>query len=155
MAAINLPLRELELVQQKMVSTVSGPETPVKKGDAFKQELREIIASTDDIFENLNHSDTELLSNDELIDIAGRLQRLAAKYSELLSKPRSTRPDFTEIYPTIEGQRDRLDSLVETFRIAADPSMKARIRSLIDSAAHEAESPTKTNWREFVGSLHD
>jgi hypothetical protein len=68
MAANNLPLRELELVHLKMVSTISGPEMPPGKGGAFRQDLRGIIASTDEIFENLDHSDTEMLLGDELID---------------------------------------------------------------------------------------
>ena len=145
MAAIDLPLREVEAAQQKAASTAAD----------FKRDLRDLVASTDEIFLSVSETDLEGLSTHELVDIADRLEKLVARHVELLSKPRPRDPDFSDIYSAIESQCERLDSLTETFRMGADPAVHTQLLKMVEEADKDAKSGVRTNWRDLVGSLHD
>jgi hypothetical protein len=164
MAAMVLPLLELEIAERKAQTILSGLSRATEYGPVrrmwfvFKLTLdfQGIIRSTDQLLKGLEDPKIQTLSEEQLLDLAAKLETLVARRIAGLSKTRSLGVSFLDPYlRAIEQQCERFDSMAETFRLAADPGMRTRIRTLVDSAGQETTNATKTDWRDFVASMHD
>jgi hypothetical protein len=159
MATMVLPLRELEIAERKALTILSGLSRAPGQGRvrhmwlvfSLALDFQGIVRSTDRLLRGLEDPKIQTLSEEQLLELATKLDASVALRMAALSKTRSLGISSLETYlGRIERQCERFDSMAETFRLAADRGMQTRMRTLVDSARREATDSTKTDWRDLA-----
>lgn len=104
----------------------------------------------------LEHPAMNRLEENELLDLAERAEASATKTVTLVEKvSKAAFPPWKGYLKELSKQAEKLDSIAESFRMAADSQSRENIHILITSAETESKATNKQDWREFVASLHD
>lgn len=168
--ALSLPqFREFEVAERKADEKITRLEAGLTFSEAMftlcKAAFRLVLVTKaldtavkvqGDLIGLLEHPALNNLGEASLLKIAEKTESLVSKNSVVFERTRDfPLPLWDSYLNQLEQQAEKLDSIAESFRMAADNKSREYIHTLITSAETESKATNKHDWREFVASLHD